>query len=144
MADTTAPTARASTRDRTLGICARAGFLAKLFAPIVLSRTRAMQIPSSMPRLKAYGFPREIVAHPVCHNHRFAPSMADVDDILSERGVIVCRAAVRLWVDRFGAHLVACIRRDRPRPNDKGNLDEVVIPSHLPLFLGILRLNRSV
>lgn len=33
-----------------------------------------------------------------------------------------------LWVNRLGAHFVACIRRDRPRPNDECHLDEVVLP----------------
>tara|TARA_R110002049_G_scaffold270445_1_gene447454 strand:- start:107 stop:481 length:375 start_codon:yes stop_codon:yes gene_type:complete len=32
-----------------------------------------------------------------------------------------------LWVNRFGPHFANCIRRDRPRPNDKWHLDEVVI-----------------
>jgi hypothetical protein len=34
---------------------------------------------------------------------------------------------VRLWVNRFGLHFAGCIRRDRPKPNDKWHLDEVVI-----------------
>lgn len=41
---------------------------------------------------------------------------------------MVSREAIRGWVNRFGAHFAACIRRDRPRPNDKWHLDEVVIP----------------
>jgi len=36
--------------------------------------------------------------------HRFALSTADVEDLLAERGVIVSREAIRLWVNRFGAH----------------------------------------
>ena len=34
---------------------------------------------------------------------------------------------MRLWVNRFGLHFAGCIRRDRPKPNDKWHLDEVVI-----------------
>lgn len=83
---------------------------------------------TSMPRLRRYRFPREIVAYAVWAYHRFALSRADVEDLLAERGVIVSREAIRLWVNRFGAHFAACIRRDRPRPNDKWHLDEVVIP----------------
>jgi len=60
--------------------------------------------------------------------HRFALSTADVEDILAERGVIVSREAIRLWVNRFGAYFATCIRRERPCPNDKWHLDEVVIP----------------
>ena len=87
-----------------------------------------MKLPTSMPRLKGFRFPREIVAYAVWAYHRFALSTADVEDLLVERGVIVSRETIRLWVNRFGAHFAACIRRDRPRPNDKWHLDEVVIP----------------
>ena len=59
--------------------------------------------------------------------HRFALSTADVEDLLAERGVIVSRETVRLWVNRFGAHFANCIKRDRPSPADKWHLDEVVI-----------------
>jgi putative transposase len=54
--------------------------------------------------------------------------MADVEDLLAERGVIASREAVCLWANRFGAHFATCIRRNRPRPNDKWHLAEVVIP----------------
>jgi putative transposase len=86
-----------------------------------------MKIPPSIPCLKGFRFPREIVAYAVWAYHRFALSTADVKDLLAERGIIVSREAIRLWVNRFGAYFAACIRRDRPRPNDKWHLDEVVI-----------------
>ena len=54
---------------------------------------------------------------------RFSLSTADVEDLLAARGVIVSRETIRLWVNRFAD----CIRRDRPRPNDKWHMDEVVI-----------------
>ncbi|WP_354544942.1 IS6 family transposase [Roseovarius sp. MBR-78] len=86
-----------------------------------------MQIPSSMPRLKGFRFPREIVAYAVWAYHRFALRTADVEDLLAARGVIVRREAIRLWVHRSGAHFAACIRRDRLRLSHKWHLDEVVI-----------------
>ncbi len=86
-----------------------------------------MKIPSSMPGLKGFRFPREVIAYAVWVYHRFALSTADVEDLLAERGVIVSRETVRLWVNRFGRHFAGCIKRDRPRPNDKWHLDEVVI-----------------
>ena len=55
-------------------------------------------------------------------------STADVEDLLAERGVIISRETIRLWVNRFSAHFAACIRRDRPQSNDKWHLDEVVSP----------------
>lgn len=86
-----------------------------------------MNIPTNMPRLKGFRYPREIIAYAVWAYHRLALSTADVEDLLAARGVIVSREAIRLWVNRFGRHFADCIRRDRPRPNDKWHIDEVVI-----------------
>ena len=86
-----------------------------------------MNIPTNMPRLKGFRYPREIIAYVIWVYHRFALSTADVEDLLAERGVIVSREAIRFWVNRFGRHFADCIRRDRPRPNDKWHMDEVVI-----------------
>jgi len=58
-----------------------------------------MNIPSSMPRLKGYRFPREIVAYAVWVYHRFALSTADVEDLLADRGVMVSRETIRKWVN---------------------------------------------
>ena len=80
-----------------------------------------------MPRLKGFRYPREVIACAIWAYHRFALSTADVEDLLAARGVIVSREAIRLWVNRFGRHFADCIRRDRPRPNDKWHMDEVVI-----------------
>jgi len=80
-----------------------------------------------MPRLKGFRFPREIVGYAVWAYYQFALSAADVEDLLAARGVIVSREAIRLWVNRFGRHFTDCIRRDRPRPNDKWRVDEDVI-----------------
>lgn len=86
-----------------------------------------MDILTNMPRLKGFRYPREIIAFAVWAYHRFALSTADVEGLLAERGVTVSREAIRLWVNRFGQHFADCIRRDRPRPNDKWHMDEVVI-----------------
>ncbi len=86
-----------------------------------------MNILTRMPDLKGFRYPHEIIAYAVWTYHRFAMSTADVEDLLAARGVIVSREAVRLWVNRFGQHFADCIRQDRPRPNDKWHLDEVVI-----------------
>lgn len=86
-----------------------------------------MTTPPSMPRLKGFRFPREIIACAVWASHRLAMSTSEGQDWLAERGVIVSRAAVRLWVRQFGPHFANCIRHDHPRPNAKWHLDEVVI-----------------
>ena len=66
-------------------------------------------MPSDMPRLKGFRFPREIIAYAVWAYHRFALSTADVEDLLAQRGVIVSRETVRSWVNRFGRHFADCI-----------------------------------
>ena len=86
-----------------------------------------MNILTKMPGLKGFRYHREIIAYAVWAYHRFALSTADVEDLLAARGVVVSREAVRLWVNRFSQHFADCIRRDRPWPNDKWHLDEVVI-----------------
>ena len=87
-----------------------------------------MKIPSTMPRLKGFRFPRAIVAYAVWAYHRFALSTGDVEDLLAERGVTVSRETVRQWINRFGGHFANCIKRDRPAASDKWHLDEVVVP----------------
>ena len=42
-----------------------------------------MQNPSSMPRLKVFRFPREVVSYAVWAYYRFALSTADVEDLLA-------------------------------------------------------------
>ena len=101
--------------------------IAKLFSLHEQVNFNIMKIPTSVLRLKSFRFPRQIIAPAVWAYHRFAMSTADVEDLLAERGVIVSREAIRLWVNRFGPHFANCVRRDRPRPNDKWHLDEVVI-----------------
>ncbi|MBF2718239.1 IS6 family transposase [Agrobacterium vitis] len=86
-----------------------------------------MKLPSSFPRLKGFRFPREDVANAVWVYHRFALSTADVEDLLGGCGVIVSRETVRLWINRFGRHFADCIRRNRPKPNDKWHINEAVI-----------------
>ena len=80
----------------------------------------------SMPRLKGFRFPREIVACAVRACHRFAPGTADAEDLLAGRGVPVSRESVRHRVNRSGPPLADCIRRDRPPPRDKWHPDEAV------------------
>ncbi len=72
-----------------------------------------MKTPSDMPRLKGSRYPREIFAYAVWIYHRFALSMADVENLLAERGVIVSRETVRFWVNRFGQHFAHSYRHAR-------------------------------
>ena len=49
----------------------------------------SMNIPTQMLRLKGFRYPREIIVYAVSAYHRFAPSRADVEDVLAMRGVSV-------------------------------------------------------
>lgn len=60
--------------------------IAKLFDCCELDIVRRMKIPTTMPRLKGFRHPREIIAYAVWAYHRFALSTADVEDLLAERG----------------------------------------------------------
>ncbi len=79
-----------------------------------------MKLPSAFPRLKGFRFPRDIVAYAVWAYHRFALSAADVEDLLAERGVIVSRETVRLWINRFGRHLLAAFVGTGPSQTTSG------------------------
>jgi putative transposase len=49
----------------------------------------------------------EIIYFTLWAYHHFALSTANVEeDLLSERGVIVSREGIRLWINRFGAQFV--------------------------------------
>jgi putative transposase len=87
-----------------------------------------MKIPSKLFRLKGFRFLREITAYAVWVCYRFAPSTADGEDLLAERGVTVSPETIRQWVNRFGSDFAHCIRQDRPTVVDKWHLDKVVIP----------------
>ena len=49
-----------------------------------------MKVPSTMPRLKGFRHPREIISYAVWAYHRFAISTADVEVLLAELGVRCC------------------------------------------------------
>lgn len=87
-----------------------------------------MNIPASVPRLRGFRFPREIIAYAVWAYYQFALSAADIEDLLAARGVTVSREAIRLWINRSGRRFAGCIKGDRPAAADKWHLDEVVIP----------------
>ena len=81
----------------------------------------------SQPRLKGFRFPRSIISCAVWAYHRFALSLRDVEDLLTERGVIVSYESIRVWCQRVGRQIAAKIHHNRQVPADKWHLDEVVI-----------------
>lgn len=81
----------------------------------------------TLPALKGYRFPRSIIGYAVWAYHRFAMSLRDVEDLMASRGVLLSYETIRDWVEKFGHLYAGKIRRDRPAPNDKWHLDEMVL-----------------
>ena len=79
------------------------------------------------PGFKGHRFPPEIIEYAVWLYFRFSLSLRDVEDLLSERGIIISYETIRFWVVKFGRQYAKSIRRDRPQVGDKWHLDEVVI-----------------
>ena len=44
---------------------------------------------------------------------RFPMSLRNVEDLLLERGIAICRETVRMWWSRFGTMFVPDIRHER-------------------------------
>ena len=78
-------------------------------------------------RYKNYRFPTEIISHAVWLYFRFCLSFRDVEELLLERGVIVTYEAIRKWCGKFGQQYANQLRRRRPRPGDKWQMDEVFL-----------------
>jgi len=79
------------------------------------------------PGFKGHRFPSEIIEYAVWLYFRFSLSLRDVEDLLSERGLIVSHETIRFWVVKFGRQYAKALRRDRRPVGDKWHLDEVVI-----------------
>ena len=71
--------------------------------------------------------PPEIIRHAVWLYVRFTLSNRDVEDLLAERGLDVSYETVRRWVLKFGPLFAQELRRRRPRPTSRWNLDEMAV-----------------
>jgi putative transposase len=78
-------------------------------------------------RYKHHRFPVAIISHAVWLYFRFCLSFRDVEERLSERGVIVTYEAIRKWCRKFGQAYANQLRRRRPRPGDQWPMDEVLL-----------------
>jgi putative transposase len=76
---------------------------------------------------RGFRFPAEIISHAVWLHHGFSLSLREVETILAQRGVVVSHESVRAWGLRFGRAFANGLKQRRPRPGDKGHLDEALI-----------------
>jgi putative transposase len=81
---------------------------------------------------RGFRFPAEIISHAVWLHHGFSLSLREVETILAQRGVVVSHESVRAWGLRFGRAFANALERRRPRPGDKGHLDEALIRGKRP------------
>ena len=75
-------------------------------------------------------FPAEIISHGVWRYCRVCLSDRDVEELRFVRGVIVTDEASRQWCRQCGQASAHQRRRRRPRPGDKGHLDEGLLTSN--------------
>jgi putative transposase len=78
-------------------------------------------------RYKRHRFPPQIIAHAVWLSFRFPLSLRLVEELLLERGIVVCYETIRRWGRKFGSAYARRLCRKQPYPTDIWHLDEVVI-----------------
>jgi putative transposase len=76
---------------------------------------------------KGFRFPPEIISHAVWLYFRFLLSFRDVEELLTQRGIVVTYETIRQWTLKFGQTYANELRRRRPRCGDKWHMDEVVL-----------------
>ncbi len=81
----------------------------------------------SLTLYRGFRFPAEVIGHAMWLYHCFGLSLRDVETILAARGVVVSYESVREWGLCFGRLFATTLRQRRPRPGDKGLLDEVFL-----------------
>ncbi|MFF0110078.1 IS6 family transposase [Streptomyces hirsutus] len=88
---------------------------------------RGSLVSSASPSYKGHRYPVEVISHCVWLYFRFPLSFREVEELMLQRGVIVSHETVRRWCMKFGQAYANGLRRRRPRPGDKGHLDEVFL-----------------
>ncbi len=76
---------------------------------------------------KRHRVPPDIIAYAVWLYCRFNLSHRDVEDLLVQRGITVCREAIRLWCIKFGAIYTRRLKRNHRGHGDKFYVDEVFV-----------------
>jgi putative transposase len=78
-------------------------------------------------RYHRYRFPPEIISHAVWPYHRFCLSFRDIEELLSERGIVVTYETVRQWCRKFGPQYARNLRRRQGRLGDIWHVDELFV-----------------
>ena len=76
---------------------------------------------------KRLRFPPDIISYAVWLYYRFNLSHRDIEDLLSERCIIVSRESIRLWCMKFGAIYSRRLKRKHRGYGDTFYIDEVFV-----------------
>jgi putative transposase len=68
-----------------------------------------------------------MISHAVWLYFRFSLSFRDVEELLTQRGIIVSYETVRQWCLKFGQIFANELRRRCPRCGDTWHMDEVYL-----------------
>src|SRR2546428_6151447 len=101
--------------------------IVNLLGPHTVCQSCDMSTPPATQHYKNHRFPVEVISHAVWLYFRFCLSFRDVEELLLERGVVVTYEAIRKWCRKFGQQYANRLRRRRPRPGDKWQMDEVFL-----------------
>jgi transposase-like protein len=74
-----------------------------------------------------FRFPREVITVAVRWYLRYGLSYRDVEELLTERGVVVDHVSVYRWVKRFTPEFVEAARPARRAPGDRWFVDETYV-----------------
>ena len=76
---------------------------------------------------KRHRFPPDVISYSVWLYYRFNLSYRDIEDLLSERGIIVSYEAIRLWCIKFGPNYARHLKRKHHGYGDTLFIDEVFV-----------------
>lgn len=76
---------------------------------------------------KRHRFPPAIIQYAVWLYYRFNVSDRDIEDLLTQRGIIVTHESIRLWCNKFGTKYAARLRKRHQGYGDTFFIDEVFV-----------------
>ena len=86
-----------------------------------------MKMNTTAPNYKGFRFPPESISHAVWLYVRFSLSIRSVEELLSQRGIVVTYETVRQWCLKFGQTSANELRCRRHSTGNKWHLDEVFL-----------------
>ena len=76
---------------------------------------------------KGYQFPKHVILHAVYFYLRYAVSLRDLEEILTERGIIVDHATLKRWVVKFSPLIAIEAQKRRCRTAESWRMDETYV-----------------